>query len=804
MRFFLATLACLGLCPLADEIWARGPSMETLEPPIGTRVHAFQVVVRGSQLDRVREVVFYRPGLKCESISVQSPEEIMLSIAADRNCALDSIPFRLRSDDGLSELKTITVSPFALAKEHEQEGPQQVVCNSTVVGTLEKDQVDVYLVSVHRGERFSGEVHGVRLGMGLLDTKLLVKSPSGARILVADDSPLLNQDPCFSIVAEESGLYRVEITAVGGNADADSYYALHLGDFPRPQGVYPLGGKAGQSIEIDLFQEHRAEPKIERIKIETATHAIGTQPIEIEVQGVACPSRIPWRISGFQNATDVSMPVDAPVAFHGEMRGEDGEGRHIFRVAKSGRYAVEVYASRMGSLLDSLLSIEDPHGRTIVRGDDLETHDSKVELMAEPGKEYAIRICDKRGNTGNLFHYRIEVTECGPSAVAFLPRRDKLSQYRQTIEVPAGNRVLGLLGVQRDRVVDPLDLEIRWDPSLPGLAYERGTDDRPGFLQPVVFQAHADCQPAVSLVDISLRRRGARDEERLGGFRQIVDLVAGPADSLFQQATVDQLAIAVINECPFRIELEEPTVAVPIDGGLGIRIHIERQTGFRSPLEVTLSALPEWMEGPASVTISPDESHAILRLRALPKASEMEWPIVAEARASVGREKQPSFSMRAAESTPAVSPLDYPVVCSSLRELKIAKTPCRGTPVDLVVEQGTERSITIALELDRNVPIPLTAVLEGLPNRVESGPVTLQSSQREVVFQLQIAPDAPVGEFRDLVCRLSSEIDGQPVDYWVARGSRLTIAARGAANVDASGRRLSPLEVLRKKSAKEE
>lgn len=810
MRFFLVTIVYFVLCSTDDRIsaiWARGPSIETLEPPIGTRAQAFQVTVRGSQLDRVREVVFYRPGLKCESIAAHSPEEIMLSIAADRNCTLEAIPFRLRSDSGLSELKTITVSPFSLVKEHEEVGPQQVACNTTVVGTLERDDVDVYLVSVQRGDRFSGEVHGVRLGMGLLDTKLLVKSPSGSRVFVADDSPMLNQDPCFSIHAEESGLYRVEITAVGANADADSYYALHLGDFPRPQGVYPLGSQSGEPVEILLFQKEKEEPNVSSIRIDSTTHSLdslGTQYLEIAEHGIACPSRIPWRISNFSNHPDGSVAAEAPVAFHGEIKGSALSARHVFRVAESGRYSVEVFASRMGSLLDSLIEIKDTSGRTLARCDDLETHDSKVELHAESGMDYAIEIRDKRAKSGDLFHYRIEVTPTSPSAIVFLPRRDKLSQYRHAIEVPAGNRVLGLLGLRTDLLSDSLDLRIKLDSSLSCVSYAESMNDCEGFLRPVVFQASADCQPGVSLADVTLHRKGAADEGKLGSFRQVVDLVAGPADSLFQQATVDRLAIAVIKECPFQVELQEPTVAIPTDGVLGIRVQVDRETGFRSPLEITLSPLPEWMDAPTSTTIGPDDSHAMIRLRALPGVSEMVWPIAVEAKVIIQRDKTSPSNRRIGESQPDASPLDYPVVCSSLRQLTIAKSPCSAKPLDLVVEQGADRGATVGLTFHTEVPLPLTATLEGLPNRVKAEPVLLQSASQEIGFKLQIAPDAPIGEFTDLVCKLSCERDGQPVDYFVARGSKLTITAKGGANVDSSGRRLSPLEVLRKRSAKEE
>ena len=97
------------------------------------------------------------------------------------------------------------------------------------------------------------------------------------------------------------------------------------------------------------------------------------------------------------------------------------------------------------------------------------------------------------------------------------------------------------------------------------------------------------------------------------------------------------------------------------------------------------------------------------------------------------------------------------------------------------------------------MPDQLEASLEGLPNRVEATPVTIGALDTHVRFPISLDVNAPVGEFRDLVCRLSGMVVDQSVTYRVGRGGILKIEAPGGLKTDREGRPLSRLEALRLK-----
>jgi hypothetical protein len=78
--------------------------------------------------------------------------------------------------------------------------------------------------------------------------------------------------------------------------------------------------------------------------------------------------------------------------------------------------------------------------------------------------------------------------------------------------------------------------------------------------------------------------------------------------------------------------------------------------------------------------------------------------------------------------------------------------------------------------------------------------VKIDEATKQIRFQLKLAADAPIGTFDTIFCRLQGEIEGQEISYCIARNTKLQVSAPGVSRTDASGRPLSPLEVLRTKS----
>ncbi len=816
---------CLFALSLCGHTLAGTPSLEMIIPSVGTRGTSFSAVAKGASLKTARSVVFYDPGLRCEKIVAQNDDEIKVDFVVDAGCTLGPHPFRLLSDDGFSELRTLTITPFPTVLEIKEADSQVVPSNSTILGTLESDDVDVYQIPASVGERISAEAVGVRLGVTLLDTVLTLRDPTGNILTRVDDTPLLNQDPAFSYVATESGLYTVEITSAGVNADAESQYALHVGNFPRPHSIFPLGARAGS--EMGMTFASSAEDGDDSIKkrIKFDPELIGTRLIEITDAGVVCPSPIPIRLSTYNQAfvdsgtaradrsivgsgvgarsgreTVGTTVLEVPVAVHGIIRETAEADSFSFAVHQTGMIALEVFASRLGSLLDSMVEVRDQGGQAVCSGDDFESHDSRLVFEARVGEIYTASICDKRKNAGTAYSYCVEIAPLQSSLTAFLPRRSKLSQAGQTITIPRGNKTLGFFGLHRDRIEGDVNLAFEGLPQ--GVSSNVPLVASSQFVVPAVFVADASAATTGSLVGVQCTLRNGTIGITTGGFEQIVDLVNGPADSIFQPASVDRLSVAVTHSVPYSIELVKPTVPLSSDGTLDITIQVKRELGFDAPIDITFPLLPEWVDCEAKTRIAANQDSGTVTLRSNRRATGGAWPIVAEGTPGLtdGNSAKPvADPVMAGMRSRQPSVTSWTTVSSSLHSLLIAESPIRGTIASISAERGTQVQLECKVEFGDAVPTTFTATIEGLPNRVHAEAVSIRREDKSARFQLVIEDDAPTGTFDQIVLRLSGSLDNQQVSFCVARDTKLIITAPGASQKDETGRPLSPLEALRRR-----
>ncbi len=812
MRVFGLVLAAGCACGAASLVEAGAPSVESVASGVGQRGTEFRLRLVGAGLADTIELIPYLPGTTCLGVDAASDNEVTICLRSSAECALGSHPFRLRTRQGLSELRTFDVTPFPVVAEAEPNGTiaaaQTVPRNVTITGIIEAGDVDSFGITLRKGECLSAEVQGVRLGGAMLDTVLTVLGPDGKKVVSVDDTSLFRQDPFVTLIAPADGLYVVQVRETNFDGDENSRYALHLGTFPRPAFVYPLGGQAGQPMTVRFGGDARGTFEQE-IRLPQSTD--GIYGLFAERTGLLSPTPHPVRVSTFANILESepnddppsagSAAVDLPIAFNGILERPGDKDGFRFRTAKGVVWQFEAFASRLGSPLDSVISISEGTGRILVSNDDDGTHDSRLIFTAPHEGEYLLTVADKRGQGGENFVYRVEAAERRPRVSAFLPRPNRLSQERQAIVVPRGNRVAALIGVQRTGFDGEVHLAARGLP--PGVSFSETNISAEFFRVPVVIEAYAEASLGAALVEVQATAE-AGSGTVTGSFVQVIDLVAGSADALFTSVAVDRLAVAVVEECPFTISLDEPKTSLAQDGTIAFQIHVERQAGFDAAVDVTFPFLPPWVDGPDKITIAADQSTAIYTARAFPQAEPRTWRLCAEAKAGGSSARQTGMSAaggarsgrRRGSSRGSTGPATP--VSSQLVTLHIAESPVTGTIGTVAAEQGQELRLVCKIAALGGLPDQMTGTLEGLPNRVSADPVTVSRDDRSVSFAVRLEPTAPVGSFSSLVCRLTGMIDGQEVSYCVGRSGVLRIEPRGGLVTDDAGRPLSRLESLRK------
>jgi hypothetical protein len=796
---------------------AAPPTVESVIPGVGQVGHEFTVLLGGGRLKDARGVLLYHDGLTCTRLEAVSDNEVRATFKAAAGAHPGARAFRVRTPGGLSELRVIHLVSLPVVPESEpNDDPkraQAIPLNSSVAGVIDAGDVDYFGVSLRRGQRLSAEVQAVRLGGEMTDTVLSVFAPDGRRLIEADDTAITRQDPSASLIAASDGVYTIAVRDTGFGGGPTNTYALHVGEFPRPSGVFPPGGQAGRQTRLKLLglDGHAASQTLN--PPDDAGPWFDYFP---SMAGRTEPTAIPLRFRSYPCVDEVepgeaTPPPDRveahawPVAFHGVIGGRGDIDAFAVRAFSGQTIQVEVFATRVGSPLDAILEVYDPDGDLVGRNDDDATHDSRLTFQARADGPYRVEIRDKRLEGGPGYLYRIEVEEPRPSLTLFLAAPVRKSQARQIIAVPRGNRVLAHLGVRRDGFRGPIRIET--GPLPLGVTIDIKEIPEETYLSPVVIEAAAAAPLAANL--IALNGFASTPAGTVtGGFAQVVDLLPGAGDSSFESIRVDRLAVAVIEEAPYGVILAPPAGSLARDGAIEVLARVSRAKGFDEALEVSLPYLPPGVEMDGPALVLPGQSDAVLRLIARPDADPTSWRLAAEVRpAPPRRDRRELTQALMAQIDPTggrrrrATVEGQPLVASRFVTLELEPAPVTGRFDPAMAEQGRTVTITCAIEHVRTLPGEMTATLEGLPPRAKASSVPVTPDARKVEFRVVVAVNAPVGRYESLAARLSGKVDGRSVEYRVGQGGRLEIHPAGALMTGGDGRPLSPLDVLRAREA---
>jgi hypothetical protein len=766
--------AAFFLCALA--LHAVAPNFASISPAGGQRGTTVDVTLRGERLADVQEVFFYRPGIAVARIVEATDKQVKLALNVAPDCELGEHPLRLRTASGVSALRIFYVGPFPNVDEKEPNNtpakPQSVTLNTTVNGMLGSEDVDVFAVDAKHGQRFSAEVEGARLGRTMLDPILTIRDASGRVLAENDDTPLLGHDSYASILAPADGRYTIEVRDVtyGGNGHV---YRLHVGTFPRPAVVFPLGGRAGEALALNFigdptgdFTETIALPK----------ERSGTFGVTAQHDGIA-PSPNWLRVVDAPNAPLVSaaatlaqaplIETRVPFAFNGVLAKKGDAAFFRFAAKKDQQLDVQVFARRLGSPLDSVVTVLDAKGASLGTNDDAAGNpDSTVRVKIPADGNYAVKVADMLGRGGERFVYRVEITDVQPTAVLSIPDTARYDyETRKSIVVPRGNRCAVLMNVARDAFNG--ELKLAFDGLPAGIT--AASEPLPGSVSavPVVFEAAADAPIAGALLTPTASAVEADKVPKLASrFRHTVDWVRIQNDTMYSRTEVDRIAAAVVEEVPFKVRILEPHVPLVQSGEMDLQIVAERAAGFEEPITLKMLWNPPGVSALPDITLPKDATTISYKLNATNKAELRTWKIAVVAGAT---EKGGTA-----------------YVSSQLAPLEIAP-PFLSGKMDLAkVERGQKAKLVCALEQKVAFEGKATARLVGLPDGVTAAEVEITKESKEAAFEVVTTDKSPTGLFKNISCKVVVTQAAEPITQVIAPGSVLRIDAPRAKEVAAT------------------
>lgn len=669
------------------------PILLGIEPPCAQAGTRQEVVLRGVRLSDIEEVMCREAGVRVQRIgekkilpgSGNRPEKdevrVELELAAD--LAAGNVALHVRTRSGVSNPRTLHVNRFPIVAETtataKRETAQLIPMDRTVWGHIIGPETDWYAVDLAKGQRCSLEVLAYRISPTDLDAMLQVWGPDGRLFQEQDTSQLYYHDPVCRFIAPQDGRYIIALrdTLNGSHQNDARYglsseclYALHVGDYPQAKSLFPLGGTAGQSIEVEMQGDVRGVIR-QTVTLPVRStfrfaplgqqnnvwpfdqpdtvwpddgKSLGTGPLFV----MASPQPSIREAAEHRTRDTAQVLPPPPFAVEGRIEKADVDDWYRFHLPKDKTWRFEVFARRLRSPMDPKLALfPSATSTTPQENDDRSRYDMDSTFIAKgTDAEVTVRVSDTRGEGGSDFGYRLVVDEAVPhvnlttapvEVLTLLP----LFKTGHYISVPRGGRGLMLLELQSDGrpPSEPLDIIVTGLP--PGVKADVSKLPLASGFYPVVLSAGADAALAGSFAKPSAGWRpealGFRDLQPKASslkpedvpFEQRLGLVySHPAQTAWHTERFPSVPVAVVEALPYAISIAPIPEGVAAGKKISLKLTVTRTPGSApQPLTAMFPALPPGVVH-GTQEIPADATEAAFDLEIPAACPPGEWPLV--------------------------------------------------------------------------------------------------------------------------------------------------------------------------------
>ncbi len=753
--WLLAMPVTLSLGVLGRAVRAE-PTIDRIEPPAARQGAAIEVQITGTELDGATEVFFEQGCIAAAAPTVENDKTLAVKLTVPADCPLGPHRMRVRTSDGLSELRMFHVHASEQTAEQEPNDSFSQALplepGRAVWGVLKNEDVDVYRVQLRAGERIAAVVDAVRLDQQMLDPYVELVDAEGFVVAACDDHPLLTQDAALAAVAPREGDYflRVRESAYGGG---NALYVVHVGDFPIPHVAWPPGGAPGSTVDVEWFGDP-AGPFKAQVVLPPAG-GDGLAHIRAVRDGKTSTIAVPLRITAesvFQSAEPNDEPekasaAKAPSAIVGRIDAPEDVDWIRIEAPKGSKWKVTGWGRRLGSPVDLVIAAHratDKRER-ITSSDDADGPDSLVQVTAPDDGAFLLRVNDFERRGGPDFIYWIDLEPIVPRVTVSVAPAQTKTQQRLVAAVPRGNRTALVFNAARTECGEPVRLEF---PGLPaGVTTSPTTIADPAASGIVVFEAAADAAPTTAATPVRVVRGAGEAAQEVGCLRQGTDLVFGePNRTPYRTSFSDRLAVAVIEEAPAAIEVEAPPTPIARRGTLDLRVKVIRAEGYAGRMRLEMPFRPNGI-GASAVEVKEGESEVAFPITCSGDAPLKDWQVAITATlVPQGEQKdKKAAGKRAAKGM---------VIASRPVMLTIVEPHIDMTAEKAVVEQGATVKLTFKAAKPPTFTGTAKARLLGLPTKVEAPTLDLAAGAETLEFPITVGAEAPVGKHENVVCRI--------------------------------------------------
>jgi hypothetical protein len=370
--------------------------------------------------------------------NLQLSEDVILALRVAEDALPGRRELRLLTPNGLSNPVVFLIDEVTHSTESE---PNNKPAEATLVsalpviinGQILAGDVDRFRLRLRRGMKLVASVSARDLIPYLADAvpgwfqpTLTLLDAEGHELAYQDDHQF-RPDPVICFEVTRDGEYTLMIKDALYRGREDFVYRITVGEYPFLTSEFPLGTAAEAETVVELTGWNLPE---RQLRVKPPAAATGIIPISVAASN-GLGNSLPFALGSLPESSEIEpksrqknpQVITVPVWLNGRINPARDEDRFRFLGRAGESIVAEVNARRLGSPLDSKLTLRDAAGKVLATNDDfedrargLDTHhaDSYLRVTLPTDGEYTVTVADTQAGGGPAFAYRLRVSAPKP------------------------------------------------------------------------------------------------------------------------------------------------------------------------------------------------------------------------------------------------------------------------------------------------------------------------------------------------------------------------------------------------------
>ena len=562
--------------------------------------------------------------------NLQLADRIRVKISIDKDAPLGLRDFKIVSKSGIVSNRQyfeISQLPNHIEKEPNNKLQQANQINqlpAILCGQVERGGRDYYRFEGKQAQCIVAAVKARALVPFLADAvpgwfqpTLILYDESG-RELAFNDDYLLQPDPVIIYKLPKDGSYSLAIQDSIFRGREDFVYRISLGEIPFVTSIYPMGGRCGSKLNlqlsgVNLGEKQRSINTSEQEGRYNYSFSNGQQLQSNDIQLQVSNKREIVQQDDISDSPQAAAPLSLEDIYNERISKDADQDWYRVQLKAGDKIKFQLMARRLGSPLDGRLCLYDKQKKLLAQSDDvidsnegMLTHhaDPQLNYNCKTDGEYLLRVTDIQNTFGDKHIYRLSYDH-------------QLSDFALRIEPSAisipqgGSAQFRLYPVRVNGFDQEIDIIAEGLPE--GYQISKGSIPRRGKQLQMSITAPKDAKVG----PLKLRIKGVSKRRRGRGI--ISSHHAEPVEKMMQAFYIDHLLpssgfrVDVSEAQPFRIILaqQDEPVQLEADKPIAINLRIERQEGFNKAILLMLKGSNKYIPC-ETVKVEPDQTEATL------------------------------------------------------------------------------------------------------------------------------------------------------------------------------------------------